>query len=51
MKKVYEKKMKKRKQPYISRVRGGKTPVDGAMKFCTLVELPDIMNCANFHYD
>ncbi len=42
---------KKGQQPYISRLRGGGTPVDGAMKFGIIVELLDVMNCANFHHD
>ncbi len=43
--------MKKRQQRYISRVREGGTRVGGAMKLGTLVELPDVMNHANFHFD
>jgi hypothetical protein len=46
------KKMKnKGHQRLISGVRGGGNPVGGAMKLGTLVELPDVINHANFHLD
>jgi hypothetical protein len=32
-------------------MRGGETPEGGVMKFGTLVEVPDVMNYANFHLD
>jgi hypothetical protein len=47
--KVYKKYNKKGRQRYISRVRGGVTPVDGMMKLGTFVEPLDILNHANFH--
>jgi hypothetical protein len=30
-------------------MRGGGTPEDGSMKFCTYVESLDVIKCANFH--
>jgi hypothetical protein len=33
----------------MSRVRGGGTPVGGLMKLDTFVDIPDVMNHANFH--
>ncbi len=32
-------------------MRGGGTPVGGAMKFGTLVDYPDVINYANFQFD
>jgi hypothetical protein len=40
---------KKGQQRYISRVRGGGTPIGGMMKFGTFVDVPDVMNHAEFH--
>jgi hypothetical protein len=42
-------KLKKGQQRYISRVRGGGTLIGGMMKLGTMVDVPDIMNHANFH--
>ena len=39
----------KGQQRYISRVRGGETPIGGMMKLGTFVDVPDVMNHANFH--
>jgi hypothetical protein len=30
-------------------MRGGGTPEDGSMKFCTFVEILDVIKCANVH--
>ncbi len=43
--------MKKGHQRNISRVRGGGTPEGDTMKFGTLVDVPDVMNHANYHVD
>jgi hypothetical protein len=51
-KKIIKKKKKTKKkgqQRYISRVRGGETPIVGMMKLGTLVDVPNVMNRANFH--
>jgi hypothetical protein len=42
-------KNKKGQQRYFSRVRGGGTPIGGIMKFGTIVDVPDVINLANFH--
>jgi hypothetical protein len=49
--KVNKKKNLKKKghERYISPMRGGGTPEDGSMKFCTFVESLDVIKCANFH--
>jgi hypothetical protein len=45
-----KKKMKKQgHEHFISRVRGGGTPVGGKMKFRALVDQVDVMNHGNFH--
>jgi hypothetical protein len=40
---------KKGQERYISRVRGSGTPIGGMMKLGTFVDVPDVMNLANFH--
>jgi hypothetical protein len=44
-----KKTLEKGHERYISPMRGGGTPEDGSMKFCTFVESLDIIKCANFH--
>jgi hypothetical protein len=42
-------KNRKGQQRYISRVRGGGTPLGRLMKLGTFVDVPDVINHANFH--